>query len=914
MKTFDRRTRLMGALAGLVCRRPRTVLLLATILSAASVFLASTRLGFQPDRNALISESLPWNRLFLDWRSSFPGQTDFYVVVDAGPLDAPDSAQRVVRAQALIRELGPALARDPHVERVVWSYPVSGFSPRTLRMEDWPAFEARLRDLADAAPLLASDTPEQLLAHAAQVAAGPGEDKLDEARAAALLRSFSGLLDALGRTLAKPVGERPALGDLLDPPGPGDRFITTNGRLFFIRVTPRVDAGSLDMFGLPIASIREQLAAALARHPGVEAGLTGIDVIESDETTVAQRDATLTSIGAAVVIAGVLVFAFRSVRTPVILMIALLHGVAWSFGFATLAVGHLQVVSIVFTAMLLGLGIDFGTYQATVFERLRHHEPDDGDGCTQAMVRSLQAVGPGLVTGALTTSLAFGTTVFTDFRGVAEMGLIAGVGVMLCLVSMFSVYPALVRLYKPRLHHVARAAEHRFDVYKEAWSLPTARHPRATVAVAAILSLISLTLATQARFDFDLLKVFPENLESLRWQRRVAKDGGAEVWTATVIARDLDHARQLKQLIEDRAGEIVSWVGGIGVLMPSDDDRKVAALNALRPGLVPAAERALTKAKPAPPWLDLDTQLALLTGPLNAAAQAPDTPAALRPLLAEASNRAAAARATLGSFTPELRRERLAILRAEYAQFRRRTAQQISSLLDTSPLTPADVPADLLHSYLERGGQRVALEVSPRVPPTATSALDPVFLPRFVKALEALAPGVTGVMVQVYRSGDLIRSSYVWAGLWAFLIVTVAVYMDFRRWSDVLLSLTPVACGFINTFGLMMLAGVQVNPANIIVLPLMFGIGVDTGVHVVHRFHRSPGEHPLGLTHGTGKGLTLAAGTTMIGFGSMLFAEHRGIADLAFVMTAGIGLTLLCAWFVMPALLTWRRAAGRSRA
>ena len=920
MKAYDRRTRLMGAIAGFVCKHPWAVLVVAAMLAAASVFLAATQLGFQPDRNALISDSLPWNRLFLDWRSSFPGQTDFVVVVDAGPQQSPDFGDRVERAQALIRELGPTLAGDPHVSRVVWSYPVSDFSPRSLRMEEWPAFEARLHDLADAALLLANDRPEQLLAQAAQEAAQPdaapqgqthGGGVPDEARMVARLRSFTALIDALGRTLAKPVGERPALGDLIDPPGPRERFITSNGRMFFVRVTPRVEEGSLDMFGKPIASIRAHLAAALARHPGVEAGLTGIDVIESDETAVAQRDATLTSIFSALVIAGMLVFAFRSFRTPLMLMIALLHGVAWSFGFATLGVGHLQVVSVVFTAILLGLGIDFGTYLATAFERLRHHESDDGDGCTHALARSLQTVGPGLVTGALTTSLAFGTTVFTEFRGVAEMGLIAGVGILLCLAAMFSVYPALVRLFKHRVHHVANAAEHRFDVYKEGWSLAAARRPGAVTAVVALMSLLSLILATQARFDYDLLKVFPENLDALRWQRRVAQDGGAEVWTATVVARDLEHARQLKKLIEDRADDTVSWVGGVGLLMPSDDDRKIAALNALRPRLGPAAERALARTPPAAFGLDLGAQLAFLTGPLNSAAKAPDTPDALRPLLAAARDRAAAARATLDSLTPELRRERLAILQAEYTQFRRRTAQQVRSLLDTSPLTPADVPPDLLHSYVETQGPRVALEVYPRVPQTASSALDPVFLPRFVKGMEALAPGVTGVMVQVYRSGDLIRNSYAWAGFWAFLIVTAAVYLDFRRWSDVLLALTPVTCGFINTFGVMMLAGVQVNPANIIVLPLMFGIGVDSGVHVVHRFRMNPSEHPLGLTHGTGKGLSLAGGTTMIGFGSMLFAEHRGIADLAFVMTVGIGLTLLCAWFLMPALLTWHPAAKR---
>ncbi len=169
-------------------------------------------------------------------------------------------------------------------------------------------------------------------------------------------------------------------------------------------------------------------------------------------------------------------------------------------------------------------------------------------------------------------------------------------------------------------------------------------------------------------------------------------------------------------------------------------------------------------------------------------------------------------------------------------------------------------------------------------------------------------------MVQIYESGALIWRSYLWAGLYALLAVYVIVAFDFQSFSDAMLSLVPVAVGFALTFAAMYLAGVAINPANIIVLPLMFGIGVDSGVHILHRYRQAPYDQPPGMTAGTGKGITLTSLTTMIGFGALLLARHRGIASLGFVLAVGIGLTLIACWTIMPAWLELRNRRRRRRA
>lgn len=233
-------------------------------------------------------------------------------------------------------------------------------------------------------------------------------------------------------------------------------------------------------------------------------------------------------------------------------------------------------------------------------------------------------------------------------------------------------------------------------------------------------------------------------------------------------------------------------------------------------------------------------------------------------------------------------------------------------------MTPEDFPESVLRPYIDRTDPdrpRYALEIHPRLPPgaEAVSPLSPAFLPGLIADLREVDPEVTGVIFQVYEFGDLMQRAYSQAGLLALGAVLIIIWISFRRLTDALMCLLPVAIGFLWTFGVMWAAGVTLNPANITVLPLMFGIGVDAAVHVLHRYRSHPLEAPPGLSMGTGKGITLTSLTTMIGFAAMMIADHRGIFSLGFVLTVGMGLTLVVCLTVMPAILELRNRSRERR-
>ena len=561
----------------------------------------------------------------------------------------------------------------------------------------------------------------------------------------------------------------------------------------------------------------------------------------------------------------------------------------------------------------------YGIHLASRIELVRDRYSDDAAGFAQAVRNSFHFVGPGVLTGAITTSAAFCTTLFTDFKGVAEMGLIAAVGIVLCLIAMMSVFPALLRVGAWRASGQARADRRRIHFFEDRWVLPFSRHPRATLLVATVVTVGSGVAITQMRFDYDLMKLQPRGVDSVEWQRRIVEDGGQSIWAGVRVVGSMDEARRVKELLLRQP--FVAKVDGIGLLIPDDEAEKLELIRGVKEGIgealaVATGERVAPSREGATPGLG--TQMAFMSTAVQAGAgRAPPAVASELRSLSNAMNRVVM---TLAGFDEAVRKQRLSRLDEAYAQWRADTAEQIAAALDTSPLDPADIPDELLRPYVAAGGPlagRYALEVHPKLPDDSSveGPLDPVFLPRFIVDLQAVdhgedEPFVTGVIVQVYRSGDLIKNSYLKAGAYALAAVFVLVWLDFRSVRAAGLCLVPVAVGFAVTFGVMWLVGLSINPANIIVLPLMFGIGVDSGVHILHRARQDPSRRPLGLAGGTGKGITVTSLTTMIGFGAMLTARHRGIASLGFVLTVGIGLTLLACWTVMPAWLEVRGRGG----
>ena len=917
------RDRFFTRWADLVTYRPRWILALSLLLAVASIVLTLMALKFQSNRNDLISDSLDWNQRFIHWVDEFTGHADLAIVIDTQGPDGVRNAQTVAAAAALVDDLAPKLAELPTIAEVLWGYDPALANPKTMRLLPMDQFDQRLAQIEDARFLLQSPTPSALFSTIVTQMQSQAQDNaaasVDEAKVLRDIESLADLIQAFTFRMTHPVDHEMQMMQLLAA-GEGltgwNYLQTDNGRLLFIRMTPKQDERALTPYDVTIAKVRALMDEARQRHPGIDFGLTGIEVIEADETRAFTYDATISSSLAAGLIALLLIVALHGFRVPLMLMATLSIGIAWSFGFLTIAIGHLQVISVVFTAILLGLGVGFGIHLTTRYQRVRQRYADDEQGFTQAIEDTFRTMGPGVVTGALTTAAAFCTTLLTDFKGVAEMGLIAGAGVMLCMVAMFCVLPVLIRFFKDS-HHAVRKVEHDTwkNLFDERWALPFSKRPGLTLAVAGLLTGLSLLALTQMRFDYDLMSLMPDDEPSVQWAQRVIEDGGESVYFGVSIVDSMAEARQRAEAFMQLP--TVEAVGGIGRIIPTNLETKLEKLEQTQAVMQSSLDQvsddpmtgvaSLTDAD----RLQLIGQLRSMQLLLGfASTQAPDM---LKPALAQVGAALTEFLQASDALTPEQRSARLKMLFEDYAMFRSQTAEQITAVFDSTPIDVDDLPPGLLNGWIAdtTDGRRFALEVYPRTPSDVTGPLDPKFLGPFIDQMRTVDPNVTGVIVQIFESGRLIWTSYLQAGVLALIVVFVLVWFDFQSLRDALLCLVPVAVGFAVTFGVMFVAGMTINPANIIVLPLMFGIGVDAGVHMLHRYRMNPDVRPLGLTSGTGKAISLTSYTTMIGFGSMMIASHRGVVSLGFVMCLGIGLTLVACWTVMPAFLELRRGRGR---
>jgi hopanoid biosynthesis associated RND transporter like protein HpnN len=859
------RYRLLGRWGSLVTRYPVWTLTACLTIAVGSVVLAFTSLSIKMDRNDLISADLPWASRYATYRRDFPHWNDLVICLEGDRSDA--------RVDAAARKLALHLRAAPSIKTAEAGFYGNQVGPRLWRVAPQAEFDSTLEELAKGRAITAAPTPA-----AALVTMLRQGDTGAEPDAGALRGALSPYMDA--------IAGRPVRFDLLDQRAEQwQPLATATGRIRTILVGLTAPTeGSITGIADALESLRYATALWMSTngYDDIEWGVTGIPAIESDETAQATKDSTISSIVAFILITAMLIWVFRRIRLPLLAATALVIGIAWSFGWVVVSIGHLQLLSMVFSAILIGLGVDFALH---IMTRLRVIEPECAT-LPEAMERTFCDVGPGLITGAVTTAAAFGCTAFSAFLGVAEMGIIAAGGVLLCLFAVMSVFPALLALSRrwrsdlsvmrpvgtSMLNHLAGPVHH---------------HPGLVLFIGGIVTICLVAASSRLGYDSNIMNLQPPGLEAVSWQRRLAAEPGGDLWSGLVMVTPEEAPHLTASL--NALGDVDS-VGGMGMLLPPD---------------LEARQDAVANIRNTAPVVDAGSDqigfVATVLGTLRDRLKSVET-ADMKTLVSELD--AAVKSWVMLDLDTAQRRARMQRLTQAWGKAAPPAATLIAAALAPPPPGPNDLPEVLRSQWIGAQGQWL-LRVTPRV--LDESILNPTRLDAFVTDIRTVAPDVLGPPVQVLESSQLIVRAYTTSGLLAMGVVLFILLIDFRSIADAISAILPVLVGFAGTFGFMGLVGLNLNFANLMVLPMIFGIGVDAGVHVIHRWRSDPRMRPPGLWGGTGTGILLTTATTMIGFGSLMLAEHRGIRSLAIVMVVGLLTTLIAAWTVLPAVLRLRQ-------
>jgi len=665
------------------------------------------------------------------------------------------------------------------------------------------------------------------------------------------------------------------------PEAEREMYITFGGGQMYL-VTAH--AKHEDLNGAAVERLRVLVEATKREVPGVSVGVTGEPVLEFDEMAQSQYDSTLATLVSLVLVLFIFIYGYAESGRPLKANAVLVVGLVYTMGYTTLTVGHLNILTITFAPMLIGLAIDFGAHLVARFEEELRLGKTEREAITLAMVNT----GQGIFTGAATTAAAFFAMGITNFKGIQEMGIIAGGGLLVCLAPMMTLLPVLLLRGKQNvIDHIAPPVDRRAQ-FERIWL----NRPITVLVVTAVLCVLSVARFDKVHFDYNLLNMQSAGLPAVVFEKKLINTASNSVLFGAVVATNLQQAAQLEHQLTNLT--TVANVRSMSQFLAEDATPKLALIRQVK------ADASTVKFAPR------DMQ------PTN-------VPELLQVLfsfqgfvgLAEDMVRKegdAKLAQQFRSLKDAVQAWRNALVAASPAQAAQQTAFYQQALLDdlqdtftalasqqASALRAEDLPTPLRNRFIGMTGKYL-LQVFPKGDVWQREPQE-----AFVQELRTVDPNVTGTPVQLLEYTTLLKDSYIEAAWYATAAIALMVFLHFRSLVCVVLALLPVAIGTVWMVGFMGWMGIPFNPANIMTLPLVVGIGVTNGIHILNRFAEE--KNPSILARSTGLAVLVSGLTTIAGFGSLILAKHQGIESLGYVMAVGTATCMIAALTFLPAVL-----------
>jgi uncharacterized protein len=840
-----------------------SILKIPTLIVAAGligVFFALTytanNIGVYTDTAAMLSEDLPFRQSYEAYRSEFPQLVDMLLVV----VDAPNPEA----ADAATLDLATHLQQKPELFADIFAPGDNAYFKRmALLYQDEATLDELAAQLDTTRPLLGALSESPYLASLATMISG-----ILSAPTPAVGIDPGRLTAELDRALAADLAAQPY--DVS-----WQRILST---------APEDGTARRYLFAKPILDFTEPLAAeaaiahirlqtnTLSERYGAKIRITGDAALAYEELTIALGSAKLTGILAFIMVTGVLLIGLRSGWLALACMINLLVGLCMTAAFATVAVGNLNLISLAFAVLYIGLGADYAIHLTLRYRERLIAGDTQLDAIRQATIRM---AGP-LLLCTLTTASGFFAFLPTHFTGVSELGLIAGTGMFINLALSLTMLPGLLALLpapKVSINQVQPIQTTTEATYK--WRLAIR-----TVAIA--LGIAAIVFLPRLEFDFDALNLRPATAESVATLRNLMSNDESPPFSITVLAGDRAAARTLQ--LQLRALPTVSDVHMIEDLVPVDTEHKRATIAHIDAALGPILRQ--TSVRPPP---TTNTTI--------------DTLRSLKQQLTDNDPPFSKLTNHLDQFLQQIenldeldRTKRLTQLESRWLGQLRPNLNQLGHALAPPNVSVKDLPASLRRRWVS-ADETLRIAVYPREDISDREALR-----HFVRTVQTIAPNATDEPVLNVEAGEAIVAAFRQAFTLSIAVIAVLLMVLIRRLSSVLLIMTPLLLAGLLTMGVMGLFNIPFNFANVIALPLLFGIGVDNGVHIVQRATEQGGTTDPMRTS-TSRGVLLSMLTTICGFGNLLISPHPGTASIGLVLTIGIAITLFCTLVVLPALL-----------
>ena len=617
----------------------------------------------------------------------------------------------------------------------------------------------------------------------------------------------------------------------------------------------------------------------------VEVHLTGEVVLSNDDLMSVQQGIGFAATISFILVGIVLFIGLSSVRHVTTSLLILLIGLIWTLGFALAFIGSLNMISIAFAVLFIGIGVDYSIQYA-----LRYREFIES-GCvhSEALSNATKGVCNAFFLCTLTTAIGFYAFVPTAYAGASELGIIAGTGMFINLFVHLSVFPALLKFLPIR-----KKVRLSFSLSSRLSNLPD-RFARTITVAAIILTGASLTLLPRVMFDFNPLNLSNPAAESVVTARDLFKNGKTSPWTISVVAADRQAAKVLAKRLEelntvemaltitdfvpDKQDEKLEMISDIALFMPQDSQEGIEPPPDFveKVGALSLFEKALKESVLSYPEKESDYGAIFhrLYRSIERFNRFVENPVQGQPAVKMLEN---------------------ALL--ENLEF---LMDNLKKLVAPARVTLANLPRELTQRYISSDG-RYRIQVFPHA-----NIADVGALKQFVSDVRFISPDATAAPVTILESGRAIVSAFKRATIYALVAISTLLLLIFRRLSEVILTLLPLLLAILLTVAASVLMDIPFNFANVIVVPLLLGIGLDYSIHLVYRYRFEASSNPAILETSTSRGVFFSALTTIMSFGSLSFITHKGTASMGKLLTICILFMLMCVLIVLPSLLRLHR-------
>jgi hopanoid biosynthesis associated RND transporter like protein HpnN len=842
-------------IVGLCCRHAFAVVALLVLAAVGAGAYTAAHFKIDTDSAKLISPNLDWRKREARFDKLFPQQDNLIlVVIDGATQEQAMRAQGLLAAKLAARKTLFPIVRQPGGGAF--------FHQNGLLFLPQKDVKATTEQLIAAQPFLGSLASDPSLRgvmdslSTALMGVSHGQAKLEQ-----LDRPVKAFKGAFGPI----VGGQPAWlswQSLVN----GSAGHTRS----FIEVQPSLDYDALSPGAAAADQIRaDARALGLDAAHGIRVRMTGPIPLQDEEyATLADRAGLM---GAVMLLAVLLTLwlAVQSVRLIFAILVTLFAGLALTMGIGLYEVGVFNIISIAFVALFVGLGVDFGIQFCVRYRAERHGAGD----LTTALKRAGRGVGKPLALAAAATAAGFFSFLPTAYVGVGELGLIAGIGMVVAFVLSITMLPALLMLLKP----YSEDFEVGFETLAPA-DVFIARHRRGIVLAGALLGLAGAACIPFLHFDFNPLDLRSAKVESVSTLFDLMRDPQTSPNTIDLLAPSPDAADKTAQRLSKVAevGQVLS----LKSFVPDEQQAKLALIGDTSLLL----DAALNPFSVKPPPSDAET-VASIRATAQALRDAQGSPEAVKDAhdLAGILDRLAAAPSAVRARATEAVIPDLLTL-----------LDELRSALQAAPVSLATMPPDFVHDWVAADGT-ARVQVFPK-DTTGTDAA----MKRFSDAVLRVVPTATGAPIAIRRSGETIMGAFVQAGLLAFVVITILLILVLRRVRDVLLTIAPLALSALLTLMTCVAIGMDLNFANVIALPLLFGIGVAFDIYFVIAWRA--GNADL-LQSSLTRAVIFSALTTASGFGTLWLSSHPGTASMGKLLMISLFWTLATTLFFLPALL-----------